>query len=104
MTKLQINVANVIFERVDVPLGLFSLCRPFRSSNGDWERVFKFNIIGVHLKKDHIKIRQCTKFEVLSLDCNHVQGFQRSEKLGPLYGFGGRHLRITDVWNLVITQ
>ena len=38
-------VANVIFECVDVPLGLFSLCRPFRSSNGDREKVFKFLIL-----------------------------------------------------------
>ena len=31
---------------------------------------------GVHHKKDHIKISQFTKFEVLLLDCNHVEGFQ----------------------------
>ena len=28
-----------------------------------------------------IKTRQFTKFEVLSLDWNHVEGFQKSEKL-----------------------
>ena len=35
----------------------------------------------VHHKKDHIKIGQFTKFEVLSLDCNQVEGFQKSVKL-----------------------
>ena len=36
-------------------------------------------------------------FEVLSLDHNHVEGFQKLEKkLETLYGFGGRHLRIRD--------
>ena len=29
--------------------------------------------IEVRHKKDHIKISQFTKFEVLSLDCNHVE-------------------------------
>ena len=43
-------------------------------------------------KKDHIKISQFTKFEVLSLDCNHVEGFQKSEILETLYGFGRCHL------------
>ena len=32
-------------------------------------------------KKDHIKISQFTKFEVLSLDCNHVEGYKKSEKI-----------------------
>ena len=36
--------------------------------------------IGARHKKDHIKISQFTKFEVVSLDCNHVEGFQKSEK------------------------
>ena len=40
---------------------------PFRSPSGDWGE------IGVHHKKDHIKISQFTKLEVLS------EGFQRSE-------------------------
>ena len=35
---------------------------------------------GVHHKKDHIKISQFTKFEVLSSDYNHVEGFQISGK------------------------
>ena len=43
------------------------------------------------------KAGQFIKFEVLSLDCIHVQGFQNSEKLETLYGFGGRHLRIKDI-------
>ena len=47
-----------------------------------------------HHKKDHIKICLFTKFEVLSLDCNHVEGFQKSEKIETLYGFGGPYLRI----------
>ena len=29
---------------------------------------------------------QFTKFKVLSLDCNHAEGFQKSEKLETLYG------------------
>ena len=37
--------------------------------------------IGVHHKKGHINISQFTKVEVLSLDCNHVEGFQKSEKI-----------------------
>ena len=37
-----------------------------------------------------------TKFAVLSLDCNHVESFQKSEKLEALCGFGGHHLRIRD--------
>ena len=32
-------------------------------------------------QKDHIKIRQFTKFEVTSLDCNQVEGFQKLEKI-----------------------
>ena len=31
--------------------------------------------------KDHIKISQFTKFEVLSLDCNHVGGLQKLGKI-----------------------
>ena len=31
------------------------------------------------------------------LDCNHVEGFQNSEKLETLYGFGGRHFRNRDI-------
>ena len=50
----------------------------------------------VHHKKDHIKISQFTKFEVLLLDCNHVEGFQKLEKL-ETYGFGGHHLRIRGI-------
>ena len=49
-------------------------------------------VIGVHHKKDHIKISQITTFEVLSLNWNHVKGFQNSEKLESLYGFGRCHL------------
>ena len=36
-----------------------------------------------------IKISQFAKFVILSLACNHVEGFQKPEKLQPLYGFGG---------------
>ena len=48
-------------------------------------------------KKDHVKINPFTKFEVLWLDCNHLEGFQKSEKIKTLYGFGVRHLRIRDI-------
>ena len=40
------------------------------------------------------KICQQTKFEVLSLDCNPVAGFQISEKLDCM-DLGERHLRIS---------
>ena len=59
---------------------------------------FSFNQnFGVHHKKDHIKVSQFTKFEVLPLDCNHVKGFQKSEKLDTLYRFERHHLRIRDI-------
>ena len=48
-------------------------------------------------KKDHTEIRQFTKFEVLSLDCNHVEGSKKSEILETLHGFGSRHLTIRDI-------
>ena len=48
-------------------------------------------------KKDHIKIRQFAKFEVLSLDCDHVDGFQISGKKETLHGFGSRHLIIREI-------
>ena len=42
--------------------------------------------MGVHDKKDHIKISPFTKFEALSIVCNHVESFQKSEKLDTLHG------------------
>ena len=50
--------------------------------------------IGVHYKKDRIKISQFTKYEVLSLDCNRVEGFQKIEKIRNFVWIGGRHRRI----------
>ena len=47
--------------------------------------------------KDHIKICQFTKSEVLPLDYNHVEGFQKSGKLENLHGFGGFSLGIRDI-------
>ena len=41
---------------------------------------FHYSEVEVHRKKDHIKIRQFTKFELLSLDSNHLEGFQKSEQ------------------------
>ena len=35
---------------------------------------------------DEFKISWFTKFGVVSLDFNHVEGFQKSEKLETLYG------------------
>ena len=32
------------------------------------------------------------------INCNRVDGFQKSEKLETSYGFGGRHLRIYGIW------
>ena len=64
---------------------------------GDKFSIFISSEIGVLHKKDHIKISQFTKFEVVSLDCNHGEGFQKIEKLETLYGLGGRHLRIRDI-------
>ena len=43
-------------------------------------KVFILSEIGVHHKKDHIKISQFTKFEIVSLDCNHVEDFQNIGK------------------------
>ena len=61
-----------------------------------WDEFLNFisSEIGVHHKKDQIKISQFTKFEFLSLDCNHEEGFQNSEKLETFYGLrgGGGHL------------
>ena len=48
-------------------------------------------------KKDHIKISQFTKFGDLSLDCNHVEGFQKSEIAETLYVFEGCNLEIRDI-------
>ena len=50
-------------------------------------------VLRVYHKKDRIGISQFTKFEVLSLDCNHLGGssFLKLEKLETLYGFGGCH-------------
>ena len=46
-------------------------------------------------QKYHIKeVVSLTKFEVLPLDCNRVEGFQKSVKLETWYGFVGSHLRI----------
>ena len=49
---------------------------------GDKFLNFHLPVIRYNLdKKDHINIRQFTKFEVLSLDFNHEEGFKKSEKL-----------------------
>ena len=56
--------------------------------------------IGVQHKKDHTKISQFTKFEVLSLGCNHVQGRSKIGKIGDCMEFGGP---LTG-HSLVITQ
>ena len=37
------------------------------------------------IEKDHIKISQFTKFEILSLHYKRVEGFKKSEKLEALY-------------------
>ena len=97
--------AEVLFKKIYEHLR-FELCSsrtlacncPFQSSNEDWARVLNFHLLetGVHRKNDRIKISQFTKFMVLSLDSNHVEGFQKHGKIETLYGFGGRHLRIRD--------
>ena len=49
------------------------------------ETICKFSLnpkLKFTTKKD-----QFTKFKDLSLDCNHVEGFQNSEILETLYGF-----------------
>ena len=65
----------------DMPTSKLLVNCPFRSSNGEWGRVLNFHLIknwspnkesSILRKKDHIKMSQFTKFEVLSLDCNHV--------------------------------
>ena len=45
---------------------------------------FHLSEIGVNYKKGHIKISQFTKFDVLSLDFNHEESFQKSAKLETL--------------------
>ena len=45
----------------------------------------------------HFKISQFSKFEVLLLDCDHVERFQKSVKLETLYGFGRCNLRSRDI-------
>ena len=39
-----------------------------------------------HLNRTVGVISQFTKFEILSLDCNLIEGFQILEKLETLYG------------------
>ena len=40
------------------------------------------------VQKMVIRVKQdYDKFGVVSFDCNHVEGFQKSEKLETLYGF-----------------
>ena len=51
--------------------------------------------------QDHIKISQFTKFEVLLLDCNHVEGFQISGKLVTCLDLRDAISELeTLVWNL----
>ena len=45
-----------------------------------WRFLFKSGI-GVHHKKDRIEIILFIKFEVLSFDCNHVEGFGKIRKI-----------------------
>ena len=65
-----------------------------------WGGVLNFKF---HLKlelttwKEHFKTYQFARFGVVSLDCNPVEGFQKSDKLETLYGFRGRHLGIRDI-------
>ena len=49
-------------------------------------------------ERSQIKISQFIKFELLSLECNRVEGFQKLEKLESLYGFNlcRHHLGIRD--------
>ena len=48
----------------------------------------------LHYKKNHIKISQFTRFEVLSLHCNHEEGFQKSEKIKEFIWIWGTTSRI----------
>ena len=41
-------------------------------------------------RKITLKLVSLPGFGVVSLNCNHVEGFQKSEKLETLSGFGGR--------------
>ena len=48
-----------------------------------------FKLIRVHHKKDHVKISQLSSLMVCyKFGCNHVDGFQKAEKLETLYGVG----------------
>ena len=67
---------------------------------GDGVKTFIQSEIVVHHEKDHTKITQFTKFEVLSLDYNHVEGFQKSDKLETLWIWGTPSQNETYVWHL----
>ena len=49
------------------------------------EFLMHYSEIGVHHKKDHKEISQFTKFEVMLLDCNHAEGFQKLEILETVW-------------------
>ena len=67
---------------------------PFRSSNGDWRRVVKFSFN----QKLDATIHQFTKIEVLLFDCDHVEGFQQSEKSETVW-FRGTPSQL-ETWNV----
>ena len=36
--------------------------------------------VQIETREDHIKIRQFTKFEIMSLDCIHLEGLEKPEE------------------------
>ena len=64
-------------------------CSGVQIETGD--KLFNFHLVRnwSPSREDHIKISQSTKFDVLSLDCNRVGGFEKLERLETMYGFGG---------------
>ena len=62
----------------------------------NWNSKIKIILLKLeaHHKEYHIKISQFTTFGDVSIDFNHVEGFQKSETLETLCGFEGRH-----IWN-----
>ena len=98
LTRLQCIVELEDFGKIMNRLVSLRVLEVVAVLKGDWGRVFK---LPSNHKKDHFKISQFAKFEVLSLDCNHVEGFQNSEKLVTLYGFGDANSELeTFVWSL----
>ena len=79
---------------------LFDIVTSHCHSGGQMETGDEFLIFNYQqlesIKNVYMEITQFTTFEVLSLDCNHVEGFQKSEKLETVW-IWGRYLRVRGI-------